>query len=1054
MVRILLTACIIFYAIITSAQQINKAEYFFNVDPGAGAATAINITSGDSISYIQNIQVPAALPAGINVLFVRVQNTTGTWSFPEIILIWKTTAPMPVNEMEYFFDTDPGFGSAIPLTVNNPGDSIHVFQNITVPALSLGQHKLYVRTKNSDGTWSFPEVHNMNICTAYGPTSDFSYYINGPETYFTDSSQSAISRSWNFGDNSVQDTTVNPRHVFQEGAIYQVKLKTTNSCGVDSIVKSITVPGVQSITPNKAGATGYYVGYIKGNGFLPGTTVRLLKDGHNIPADTTIFTNTGLLRVIFKNDNELTGLYDLLVTVPGSSEKTLHNAITIEPTKAADIWANLDGRRDLLANRWTTYRVVFGNNGNTVAAGVPIWISVPGSVSARLITDASDSSLPAELTDFLRDQFFIYHDSIMGDSSRYAFLLIPFLEPGQTGEIIFEIKTTSPANTHFPIIVQTANPYYSDQNFILGRVNGCELPPCMQCLMDVVSSSPGMPIFVACPLGAGSAICSIMNTLDDGSSNTMKAVSIVGQVSGAALSCIPGVSNLVSAVGKINWGRAGFAFAKEFAGGAGGFAPGGAPGSCGDCYKPPKPDSLNVRASSDPNIKTGPTGYNTLNYTRWQDPFNYTIHFENLATATAPASEVRIVDHLDTTLLDMNTFQFTGFGFSDTSTIFTIADSLFIKDIDLRPNKLTIVRVEGRLDSVNRVSFRFTSFDPNTMNLVTDFSQGFLNPNINGIEGLGYVRLQVRPKSGLPTGTLINNEASIIFDENPAIETPVWFNGIDKDKPASNVLPITDRIDDTTYRIHWTGTDTHAGVRWYSIYVSENDSAYVMRIRTDSLQFTFTGHLNSNYKFYSIAEDFVGNIEDAPPGFDEEITMTLGPLTVTLLDFHVFKQNKNAILQWKTATEMNNRGFEIQRSIDGINFMKIGWMNGAGNSNSQQNYFFIDSSPVAGKNFYRLKQIDFNGELEFSQVRIVDFSETRMFTIYPNPAKSNLTIATMNNNIAQIRIVDALGRIVYSIQNIRSNLISVPLSHLSSGCYIAEVTSTDERKFIQKFIKQ
>ena len=104
---------VILFAITSlSAQQITGAEYFFNTDPGFGNATTISVTEGDSIAINSNISIPADLKAGINLLFVRVADNNGVWSFPEVSLLWISNASTQINAMEYFFDTDPGIGLA------------------------------------------------------------------------------------------------------------------------------------------------------------------------------------------------------------------------------------------------------------------------------------------------------------------------------------------------------------------------------------------------------------------------------------------------------------------------------------------------------------------------------------------------------------------------------------------------------------------------------------------------------------------------------------------------------------------------------------------------------------------------------------------------------------------------------------------------------------------------------------------------------------------------------------------------------------------------------
>ena len=105
-------------------------------------------------------------------------------------------------------------------------------------------------------------------------------------------------------------------------------------------------------------------------------------------------------------------------------------------------------------------------------------------------------------------------------------------------------------------------------------------------------------------------------------------------------------------------------------------------------------------------------------------------------------------------------------------------------------------------------------------------------------------------------------------------------------------------------------------------------------------------------------------------------------------------------LNWRTETEVNNYGFEIERKVGSPqstvgNYEKIGFVNGNGNSNSPKNYSFIDDKVTAGKYSYRLKQIDNDGQFEYSKVIAVDFGAPKKFELsqnYPNPFNPITTI--------------------------------------------------------------
>jgi hypothetical protein len=94
------------------------------------------------------------------------------------------------------------------------------------------------------------------------------------------------------------------------------------------------------------------------------------------------------------------------------------------------------------------------------------------------------------------------------------------------------------------------------------------------------------------------------------------------------------------------------------------------------------------------------------------------------------------------------------------------------------------------------------------------------------------------------------------------------------------------------------------------------------------------------------------------------------------------------ILNWRTETENNNFGFEIEKSISGSDFFKIGFVAGKGNSAQTEHYSFIDKNPGSGALFYRLKQIDRNGRFEYSSIVRIEMATPSTLELkqnYPNP---------------------------------------------------------------------
>ncbi|OIP01433.1 MAG: hypothetical protein AUJ98_04635, partial [Bacteroidetes bacterium CG2_30_33_31] len=145
-----------------------------------------------------------------------------------------------------------------------------------------------------------------------------------------------------------------------------------------------------------------------------------------------------------------------------------------------------------------------------------------------------------------------------------------------------------------------------------------------------------------------------------------------------------------------------------------------------------------------------------------------------------------------------------------------------------------------------------------------------------------------------------------------------------------------------------------------------------------------------------------------------------GALPISLLDLSALK-NKDVInLYWKTASEQNNDYFIIERSADNINFQNIGNIDGSGNSINIIDYNFIDNQPNNGINYYRLKQVDFDGKFTYSKTISADFiNENLIFNIFPNPISHTETlIIKFNNgqqNTTKLEIITSLGQIVKTI---------------------------------------
>ena len=140
-------------------------------------------------------------------------------------------------------------------------------------------------------------------------------------------------------------------------------------------------------------------------------------------------------------------------------------------------------------------------------------------------------------------------------------------------------------------------------------------------------------------------------------------------------------------------------------------------------------------------------------------------------------------------------------------------------------------------------------------------------------------------------------------------------------------------------------------------------------------------------------------------------------LPVELVNFTAVVEDEISIqLSWLTSSEINNQGFNIEHSIDSRNWNTLGFIPGFGHSQTEQQYLFIDRHPISGTNYYRLKQIDYDGVYKYSKVISIKFDNSENgFTVFPNPSNGliNIQIDNPQSQKAIIKISDNLGRQIW-----------------------------------------
>jgi hypothetical protein len=171
---------------------------------------------------------------------------------------------------------------------------------------------------------------------------------------------------------------------------------------------------------------------------------------------------------------------------------------------------------------------------------------------------------------------------------------------------------------------------------------------------------------------------------------------------------------------------------------------------------------------------------------------------------------------------------------------------------------------------------------------------------------------------------------------------------------------------------------------------------------------------------------------------------------VEFTSFAAIPVAKGVELRWSTASETNNSGFEIQRSLDNSSFSTLGFVDGRGTTSDKTEYSFIDNNEISGLYYYRLRQIDFDGKSEYSQTVQVDVQAPVNFSLsqnYPNPFNPSTTISFGLPVASQVQIVvfDMLGREVATVVNKDfaqgTHQVVFDASSLSSGTYVYQLNS-------------
>lgn len=736
------------------------------------------------------------------------------------------------------------------------------------------------------------------------PTADFSFLNDGFSIAFDNTTRFGETFSWNF-DDGTKSTQVNPYHNFSKPGEYDVCLIASNVAGKDTACSRVTIPGAGRYFPHEGGNTGDVTVEVHGGG-LDTSFVGNLKQGSETIArsEYTYIAGKGAIKLTFNLREKPEGIFDLVLEKKGGPSYLFPGGFKIVTGTKSDPWVSISGRNRMLFNNWTTYTINYGNNGNVDAILTPVWLVLTGNENididlngVRFINPDSVSILSADT------QIFVELDSVHPKVPYCK--AFPFIFPSIAAKSVNSFTIRIKSNNNFEVHLWTERPWFRNpfdeeklecyKKLLITDFNRhiveCYLEKFpfyfealkMELNKELFNRKEGwMGGIMKATLFSAAIInkillkeCEIYD--EDIREQLYKLISmritrlyfsnIFGDFDESYRIvegdydyhfCIPeGIekSDKIQSKSKLKPGNK---------------------TNCNSSFVYNYQNSFQIKtvSSLDPNEKTGLYGFGPDNFTAGVKDLSYTVFFENLATATAPAHTISIADQLDKSKFDISSFSFGNIKVGDSLIYIQPGQKSFVVN-KLFSNRNTVARITGEIDTLTgMVEWKFRSLDPVTLAEIEDPDVGLLPPNLVSPEGEGNVSFSVELKKDPVHGEIVTNNAAIVFDANPDIQTNQHKITFDLNAPESKVLPLAASTTSNEFEVKWSGSDQGSGMQTYNIFVSANDEPYMLWMGgTTQTSAKFKSSSDKVYKFISIAADNVGNREIVPDVADAEISV-------------------------------------------------------------------------------------------------------------------------------------------------------------------------------------
>lgn len=663
-------------------------------------------------------------------------------------------------------------------------------------------------------------------------------------------------------------------------------------------------------SPRQTAEGSMFVLTISGNGFDHLKEVRLSSDAKEFAASRIIKEGKGRAMCLFDLSDAPLGPYRLTADYDDGEERA-----SVEVPEALKVVAPREGEirvsaaRSVFGTTLNDVLIKVTNTGNIPYWGVPFNIAAEADGTETIKMNFKDF-IPA-LADAGPEGWTMYFtENLLGTGRRGGYLpmMIPYLGPGETRE--YTIVYQMPLRTHIPTYAWTGRPWSDEFREIISLAE--EGKPAVPEDVNYVSASlvnmlvqldeynknhgqtsdgpmraPAAPVDISDIATASQAVQALgeylgadMGTLNNATvaaqlavatGNTMGSLinglrlqsldarldaygidlsdgtySILADYRSDLVNSMPSPGTILSCSGWDIWGMVLDRWLRQR----------------GEIPNPmPQAADIVQMTPCDPNDITGyqdPCGGRYVGIGVTTMP--YTIEFENdPELATAPAHVIKVTDVLDPEVFDLSSFAMREIRIGE-KTLKLDGGADFVRTIDMRPEINAVAEVSLTLDRASgEASWTFVSLDPMTLDPAEEMIQGILPVNTDG-EGCGKILFDIDLKAGLRNAAAFSNKASIVFDSNDAIDTPVWENTTDYERPSARITGVG-TADRKTFSFDIEASDSGAGIWNYELYFRPKDSTAFELVRSavpaDETSFVSDKELDGY--FVIVAVDGAGN---------------------------------------------------------------------------------------------------------------------------------------------------------------------------------------------------